>query len=100
MPCCFMKTTVFRPGLLYNWRDEFLNSRGQDTGANPKYTEAYSQVDLSISYELPMVQGMTLYVEALNLTDEYSRVHGRAKEQVLSLVETGSRYSVGARYTF
>lgn len=96
----FYENYGFQARIAYNWRDEFLNSRGQDTGANPKYTEAYSQVDLSISYELPMVQGMTLYVEALNLTDEYSRVHGRAKEQVLSLVETGSRYSVGARYTF
>ncbi len=96
----FYENYGFQARIAYNWRDEFLNSRGQDTGANPKYTEAYSQVDLSVSYELPMVQGLTLYVEALNLTDEYSRVHGRAKEQVLSLVETGSRYSVGARYSF
>jgi len=86
--------------IAYNWRDEFLNSRGQDTGANPKYTEAYSQIDASVSYDLPQVKGLTVYLEALNITDEYIRVHGRAKEQVLSLIEAGSRYSIGARYSF
>lgn len=86
--------------IAWNWRDEFLNSRGQGTGANPQYTEAYSQIDASISYDLPMVEGLTFYVDALNLTDEYNRVHGRAKEQMLSLVETGPRYTVGARYSF
>jgi len=90
----------FQARIAYNWRDEFLNSRGQDTGANPKYTEAYSQIDASVSYDLPQVPGLTVYLEALNITDEYIRVHGRAKEQVLSLIETGSRYSLGARYSF
>jgi hypothetical protein len=41
-----------------------------------------------------------VYLEALNITDEYIRVHGRAKEQVISLIEAGSRYSIGARYSF
>lgn len=90
----------FQARIAYNWRDEFLNSRGQDTGANPKYTEAYSQIDASVSYDLPQVPGLTVYLEALNITDEYIRVHGRAKEQVLNLIETGSRYSLGARYSF
>lgn len=96
----FYENYGFQARVAYNWRDEFLNSRGQDTGANPKYTEAYSQIDASVSYDIPQVEGLTLYLEALNITDEYTRVHGRAKEQVLSLVETGPRYSFGARYTF
>ncbi len=41
----FYENYGFQARIAYNWRDEFLNSRGQDTGANPKYTEAYSQVD-------------------------------------------------------
>ncbi|WP_419571487.1 TonB-dependent receptor [Rheinheimera sp.] len=96
----FYENYGFQARVAYNWRDEFLNSRGQDTGANPRYTEAYSQIDASVSYDIPQVEGLTLYLEALNITDEYTRVHGRAKEQVLSLVETGPRYSFGARYTF
>lgn len=96
----FYEKDGFSARVAWNWRDEFLNSRGQGTGANPQFTEAYSQIDASISYDLPTVQGLTLYIDALNLTDEYNRVHGRAKEQVLSLVETGPRYTVGARYSF
>ena len=96
----FYENFGFQARIAYNWRDEFLNSRGQDTGANPRYTEAYSQIDVSVSYELPQVEGLTIYLEGLNVTDEYIRVHGRAKEQVLSLVETGARYSIGARYSF
>lgn len=96
----FYENFGFQARIAYNWRDEFLNSRGQDTGANPKYTEAYSQIDVSVSYDLPQVEGLTIYLEGLNVTDEYIRVHGRATEQVLSLVETGARYSIGARYSF
>ena len=90
----------FQARVAYNWRDEFLNSRGQDTGANPKYTEAYSQIDLSVSYDIESVEGLTVFFEGLNITEEYVRVHGRAEEQVLNLTETGARYSLGARYTF
>ena len=96
----FYEKNGFQARIAYNWRDQFLSSRGQETGANPQYTEAYSQIDVSASYDLPMVEGLSLYVEALNITDEYKRVHGRAKQQVLSLVETGPRYSIGARYVF
>jgi hypothetical protein len=35
----------------YNWRDEFLSSTFDAAGPNPKYTEAYGQVDLSIGYD-------------------------------------------------
>ena len=90
----------FQARVAYNWRDEFLNSRGQGTGANPQYTEAYSQIDLSVSYDIEQVEGLTVFFEGLNITEEYTRVHGRADEQVLNLTETGARYSVGARYTF
>ena len=96
----FYENNGLQARVAYNWRDEFLDSHGQDTGANPKYVEAYSQIDVSASYDLPMVEGLTIYVEALNITDEYKRVHGRAKEQVLSLAEAGARYSLGARYVF
>ena len=96
----FYEMDGFQARVAYNWRDEFLNSKGQDTGANPRYTEAYHQIDMSVSYDLPQVEGLTVFVEALNITDEHIRVHGRAKEQVLSLVESGARYSIGARYSF
>ncbi|WP_028771804.1 TonB-dependent receptor [Shewanella waksmanii] len=90
----------FQARLAYNWRDEFLNSTGQDTGANPQYTEAYSQVDFNVSYDIAAVEGLTVFFEGLNITDEKTRVHGRATNQVLNYTQTGARYSLGARYTF
>ncbi len=90
----------FQARIAYNWRDEFLNSTGQGTGANPQYTEAYSQVDFNVSYDIESLEGLTVFFEGLNITNEYTRVHGRANQQVLNLTQTGARYSLGARYSF
>ncbi|MGI2172615.1 TonB-dependent receptor [Shewanella ulleungensis] len=90
----------FQARVAYNWRDEFLSATSQGTGNFPQYTEAYSQIDLSVSYDIEQVEGLTVFFEGLNITEEYVRVHGLADEQVLNLTETGARYSIGARYTF
>ncbi len=86
--------------LAYNWRDEYLADRGQGTGSNPQYREAYDQVDLNISYEIPQVEGLRVFVEALNITDEYTRTHGRTSYQVLNVTQTGARYNLGVAYKF
>ncbi|HSX50995.1 MAG TPA: TonB-dependent receptor [Cellvibrio sp.] len=80
--------------LAYNWRDDFLNSGG----GNPRYTEAYGQLDANISYEF--TDNLTLSMEALNLTDESYRTYGRHKDMTFNYIETGARYNVGVRYTF
>ncbi|WMN60001.1 TonB-dependent receptor [Pseudoalteromonas xiamenensis] len=84
--------------IAYNWRDEFLSSTGQGTGAHPTYVEAYGQWDASVSYDIN--EKLTVFFEGLNLTDEYGRSHGRSKEQVLNVTQTGPRYNIGVRYTF
>lgn len=100
----FYENHDFQIRIAYNWRDQFLKSYWENTSNsttnNPIYTEAYSQIDLSISYDWPKIEGLTMYLEGINVTDEYSRTHGRAVHQVLNLVQTGARYSLGVRYTF
>ncbi|MBR9726835.1 TonB-dependent receptor [Shewanella intestini] len=86
--------------LAWNWRDEFLDSFGDGTGSNPSYTEAYSQLDFNIGYDIAAVEGLTIFFEGLNITDENTRKHGRSDTQVLNYTQTGARYSLGARYTF
>jgi TonB-dependent receptor len=87
--------------IAYNWRDEFLSSRYQgDVGASPIFVEAYSQIDFTVSYDFAQVEGLTVFLEGINITDSYTRTHGRAEEQVLNLTETGARYNLGARYSF
>ena len=81
-----------------NWRDEFLSSTFDSAGPNPIYVEPYKQVDLSIGYAFN--DRLSLQFEAINLTDETSRSHGRTKNQVLYATQSGPRYMLGARYKF
>ena len=96
----FYENEGFQVRLAYNWRDQFLRSYGDGTGDNPTYTEAYSQMDISVSYDVPDVDGLTVIFEGINITDEYSRRHGRAPSQLLNFTQTGPRYALGVRYNF
>jgi TonB-dependent receptor len=82
----------------WNWRGEFLSSTFDGAGPNPNYTEPYGQLDLSVSYSLN--DRLSFQFEAINLTDEIQRVHGRTKSEVLSVTQAGPRYMIGARYKF
>jgi TonB-dependent receptor len=84
--------------LAYNWRDEFLSSRFDGAGANPNYVEEYGQFDLNVSYQWG--DNLTLQAEAINLTDEIQRIHGRTGTEALFVTQTGPRYMIGARYKF
>ncbi len=83
----------------YNWRDEFLAGRFDGTGLpNPVYTEAYGQLDVNLGYQWN--ENLTFQAEVINLTDEIQRLHGRTKNQVLFVTQTGPRYMIGFRYKF
>ncbi len=84
--------------IAYNWRDEFLNNRTQGGGNEPSFTEEYSQIDVSVSYDLN--ENVTLTLEGLNVTGENSRSHGRGTNQMNSLEELSARYMAGVRYSF
>ncbi len=92
----------------YNWRDDFYGGNGQDQGAvydskgrtigaNPNYTAAYSQLDMSASYEVN--DNLTLFMDGLNVTDSYNRGYGRVEMQTLGVTQTGPRYTLGFRYS-
>jgi TonB-dependent receptor len=84
--------------LAYNWRDEFLNSINQGQWRNPIYVEAYDQIDLSVGYDVS--DHIALSLEAINITGEDVRWHGRSVNQVWRVEDQGPRYAVGARYKF
>lgn len=87
--------------LAYNWRENFLSERrlGGDLTAGI-YTAAYSQLDLSASYEIPFLEGLTVFFEGINPTDERVETYGRDRALVYRITETGPRYNLGFRYTF
>lgn len=82
----------------YNWRDKFLSSTFDGAGPNPNYTEAYGQLDLSVGYAYN--DKLSFQFEAINVTNETQRVHGRAESMALFVTQSGPRYMLGARYKF
>jgi TonB-dependent receptor len=84
--------------LAYNWRDQYLTQANRGEGRSPEYVEDYSQIDLSVGYDLS--DSLSLSLEALNLTGEDIRTHGRSVRQVWTFEEQGPRYALGARYKF
>lgn len=84
--------------LAYNWRDDFLKDTDDSIGPAPIYTQAYGQLDANVSYEIN--EHFTVFAEAINLTDEYTRDYGRHQSMTYLIEQTGARYNFGARYTF
>jgi outer membrane receptor protein involved in Fe transport len=84
----------FEARVAYNWRDSFF------TGGvtQPAYTEEYEQWDATVSYEV--TDGMILFVEGINLTDETYRSYGRDPLQLYGVGQIGARYNVGFRYIY
>lgn len=88
--------------IAYNWRDKYIVALVQDGGAGPgpRYIEDYAQLDMTVSYDVPQYEGLTVFFNGLNLTNENARTSGRSEGQVLDSIQQGARYTLGARYTF
>jgi len=87
--------------LTYNWRDSYLIGIGQAQGsaeAPPQFAKEYASVDASINYDV--TENFTVFLEGVNLTNQTEEVYGRYEEQFLRASQYGSRYALGARYTF
>ncbi|HEY5624863.1 MAG TPA: TonB-dependent receptor, partial [Dehalococcoidia bacterium] len=85
--------------LAWNWRDEFLSGTADGNGIpNPVYTEEYHQLDAIVSYTFD--NGITVFAEGFNLTDEYLRQHSRRTEQVEYMTKQGPRFGLGVRWNF
>ncbi|ARD22381.1 TonB-dependent receptor [Shewanella japonica] len=90
----FYENDSFQARIAYNWRDEFLLALGNE----PTFTEAYGQLDLSLSYDIN--DTFTVSFDGLNLTDETVRRYGRFEEQLLTAEQYGPRYTVGISAKF
>jgi len=84
--------------IAYNWRDDYLRSTSRGKDNNPIYVEAYSQIDINVSYQIN--DNLAVFVEALNITEEDRRDHGRSNRQIEFYEDLGARYQIGARYNF
>ena len=91
----FWENDEWQVRVAYNWRDEFLNGLRNNS---PHYTEEFGQLDMNASYMFN--DNLTIFVEALNVTDESKRIFNRYVNQFTDANQFGARYNIGARYTF
>lgn len=88
--------------IAYNWRDDFMHARdGADesvAAALPVHTEAYGQLDASISYDIN--ETFTVSLEGINLTDEGRVEYVDIDSRVTKVEYAGVRYQAGVRVKF
>ncbi|MEH8016595.1 TonB-dependent receptor [Rheinheimera muenzenbergensis] len=84
--------------IAWNWRDKYLAEVNKGGSNNPRFEEAYWQIDVNVSYDIN--PQLTVFAEAINLTGENSRSHARNKAMLWYLTDLGPRYQLGVRYDF
>ncbi|MCJ8272907.1 MAG: TonB-dependent receptor, partial [Psychrosphaera sp.] len=80
---------------------QYLVGVGQDQGsidAPPQFAKAYATYDASINYDV--TENLTVFVEGVNLSNETEEIFGRYQAQFLRASQYGTRYAIGARYSF
>lgn len=90
----FYENDYYQVRLAYNWRDEFI----QSAGTEPTFVESYGQWDLSASYDIN--ENISVFFDAINLTDETTRRFSRFKRQLLDAEQYGPRYNIGVNVKF
>ena len=86
-----------------NYRKEYLRGFGQNQntgafGSEPTFENPNLQIDFSTSYAV--TKQISVFAEALNLTNETQSTHGRFDNQLLDVFAYGRRYTAGARFRF
>ncbi len=94
----FYEKGPYQVRLAYNWRDKFLQSLTQNNGDGVTFVEAYSQLDLSTSYDI--TDDISVFFDAINLTNSIVKKHGRFENHFLLAEDSGRRLSLGVRATF
>lgn len=81
----------------YNWRDSYLQRMSGFAG-QPETQEAYGQIDLSASYDIN--DNLSVIFEGINVTGETRRSYSIYQNRLITLEDTGSRYTLGIRGKF
>lgn len=81
----------------YNWRSDYLRNC-RDSQSRPRNRSSYGQLDFNVSYDL--TPNFQVYVQGVNVTNEYIDEWSAVKDRFLMLQDTGSRYNFGVRAKF
>ena len=81
----------------YNWRSEYLRNC-RDSQSRPRNRSSYGQLDFNVSYDL--TPNFQVYVQGVNVTNQYIDEWSAIEERFLLLQDTGARYNFGIRAKF
>jgi outer membrane receptor protein involved in Fe transport len=81
----------------YNWRSDYLRNC-RDSQSRPRNRSSYGQLDFNLSYDL--TSNFQVYVQGVNVTNEYVDEWSAVKSRFLLLQDTGARYNFGVRAKF
>jgi TonB-dependent receptor len=96
----FYQQNGFQARLALQWQAKQLLQLGQEQnggafGNEPTYLEANTELDFSSSYEV--TSHLSVFFEALNLTDQVYKTVGRFDNQTLNVVDYGRSFTFGVR---
>ena len=99
----FYDKNGFQIRLAANWQDTYLDHFGQiqngsNFGTEPTFVNTSWNMDLSTSYDI--TDQVTVYAEALNLTDASYSTHGRFSNQLLDVVDYGRKLIFGVHFKY
>ncbi|PQZ84859.1 MULTISPECIES: TonB-dependent receptor [unclassified Brevundimonas] len=83
--------------LAYTWRDKFV-AVAVGRNSEPEYFDAYGQLDAGASYDV--TENVTVFLDALNLTDEEEFLYSVSEDRTKEFRTTGRRVSAGVRLRF
>jgi len=94
----FYENYGFQGRIAYNNRESFLQTLNNADTAEPEFVDTYGQWDVSASYDID--DNFSIFVEGINITDEYTEKFGRIPSHFTEQVRSGSRYAMGVRGSF
>ncbi len=81
----------------YNWRSEYLRNC-RDSQSRPRNRSSYGQLDFNVSYDF--TDNFQIYLQGVNVTNQYIDEWSAIKDRFLLLQDTGARYNFGIRAKF
>ena len=95
----FYEKDAFQARVALNNRETFMQEAVSTLGGTePRFTETYTQVDMSVSYDV--TESLTVFFDGINITVEELTRRGRLSEHFVQQVADGARYAVGVRASF
>ncbi len=93
----FYEKDAIQLRIAYNNRDRFMQSKPR-SWRDGHYVNDYGQIDISGSYDIN--EHLTVFFEGININNELTEKTAKYSNQILEVVETGPRYSLGIRGSF